>query len=168
MADWTIAADMKKLKKVLEKFEEKKIKGTGDLIAWASLGLVADVAQGTPVRYGQARAGWLPFLWKNNVDVGLEHASGIGLNPGEVVKRQKEGLRACKHKSDFTSPNPEAIVTNNVGHIVYLEYGVRKGGQKAVKLGKAKLSAVSGQMKKGFVRDNVKKWHKDIKKALGA
>ena len=167
--DWTVEVDMKKLNVVLTKFAEKKKKDLGELIAWASLGMVSELADLTPVRYGQARAGWIPFLWANHMDITMQHASEVAHQTAQIAKRQQKGLKSCHYKYKFEkTEEPYATVTNAVKHIVYLEYGVRKGKSKAVKLGEARLYSISKQMGKGFVKKTVQRWHKEIKKKLAS
>ena len=71
--------------------------------------------------------------------------------------------------ANMDSPKPHAWIQNNVYYTKYLEYGVRKwksAGRSGGQYLDDAFEAVSKQSDKGFVRRNIKEWHKKMKEAL--
>ena len=165
---WTVKANLDGLNKALDKYQKRFDTDHGDLIKWMSLTTLSKIEQTTPVRTGRARAAWLPFLWAHNKPADMKSGMATGESPGKIAAAQREGLRKGKHKSKFKGAKPFAWIQNNVNYIVYLEYGVRKGAQRAIKVGKARLSSVSRRMKSGFVRRAIKAMHQEVKQKLKA
>lgn len=163
---WTVKANLDGLNKALTKYQKQFDGDHGELIKWMALETVRMIDQTTPRRTGRAAAAWLPFLWAHNKPAEMRSAPGINVSPAKIAAAQREGLRKGKHKSKFKGSKPYAWIRNNVNYIVYLEYGVRKGAQKAVAISKAKLSSVSRRMESGFVRRAIKAMHQEVKQKL--
>lgn len=99
----------------------------------------------TPVDTGQARAGW----WASAVAFGVPIESELdqGGNPDEDA--QEEGKSQSAHEENAEGAAYSITMTNGVPHIVALEYGH------------------STQAPRGMVRENIRKFRRHFREALG-
>lgn len=131
----------------------------------SSLNIMAEIDSNTPRRTGRAAAAWLPFVWSEGRKTKLK--AGKGVNPGESMKAQREGLRLGKYKKNLKdTPKPYAWIQNRVPYVTYLEYGVRKGSQKKKSKGTATFSPVAKSGTIGFVKKAVEIERKAMLKAI--
>lgn len=163
-AGWTIKAHMDKFNGALEAYAKRFGKDHGELIEWAALQTVGRIEKRAPVRLGRYRAGWLPFLWANNVSAPFQSAPGV---KGDVAKARQEGIRACKYKFKFKGEKPFAMITNAVRYGPYLEYGVRPHGARGKPIGPGdRFLSVSKRMGKGHIRASILEVHRAVKAKL--
>jgi hypothetical protein len=147
---WTVEAKMGPFNKALDQYAKRFDVDHGKLIAWAALETVTRIEKRNPVATGRSRAGWLPFIWKNNGQAELRGSSPMA---------QQEGIRACRFKQKYTGSKPYARITNAVRYLPYLEYGTSRGGG-------GKLYSVSARMDKGFIRASIDEVHRAVKAKL--
>lgn len=163
----TISANLSKLEDSINKYAHMYNTELGKLIRYVSLGLTFDIANANPKDTGRSRAGWLPALWANNVSVSYEYDTTVGHKPGEIAEAKREGVSACRFKYAFSNTmKPFFWVQNNVGYVLFLEYGVRKGAEKDKPIEQAYLASVSERSTKGFVRINIIQWNRKLKHAI--
>ena len=168
---WTVTHNLKEFNRALADYTKRYRVDLGEMIKYTALGAVGDIQMDNPVRYGQSRAGWLPFFCAIGGDAELRSATGVDAQ--KASQKQREGLWLCKYKFRFKNTwKPFASVTNRVAHTKYLEYGVRSKSARASGMSRAKameigaLIAVSGRSRPGFVRRAIRKWKDAIVKAM--
>lgn len=161
----TVQANLKKFNAALDEYAKKKEKDLNELIRWAFLETVSNVMKANPVRTGRSRAAWGPVLLANAYPV-PNASPDPDVMPAEALKAQREGFAACKHKTNFKGLKPYGYVANRVKYLPYLEYGVRKGKEKNKSLKEAKLTSVSKRSGKGFVRKEIVRMHRAVKRAI--
>ena len=163
----TVTANLDELNKAIYEYSQAFNIELGRLIRYVSVGLIRSIALANPVDTGRSRTAWLPFLWSLGINITVKAASNTDASQKELLEANKEGKARGKFNYKFkNTEKPFAWISNAVPYVVYLEYGVRKGDQKGIELGKSVLSSVSSRSSKGFVRKAINKWRLKFRDAI--
>lgn len=148
----TVTDNLKDLNRALYSYARKFNVNMGKLVRNATLRILSDVQNAHPVDTGRSRAGWIPFIWSLGVEAPLK--SAVTADPRDVMRAQREGIRACKYRYKFEGNSPYAWIQNRVYYEPYLEYGTKR------------MPRGSKQMPAGYVRKAIQNYANGIKSAL--
>ena len=109
-----IRVETKKLVKALHKVRKKFNVETGKLLRMTTFDLLGRVIKKTPVQFGRARGGWLPY------------AVAKGMAVSAAGEKAAQGMNEGSFTEKLTGTFKYIDIVNSVPYIIMLEFGTSK------------------------------------------